>query len=96
MRRWISRRTGVAAIVGLALAQGGQVPAAAECLYVDVYVTRQDATPIYPVGPGGCRASTGWKQRVSVPASYQTVYGLPPGAPNGYYLELRVPVPPDP
>ena len=94
MRRWISRRTGVAAFVGLTLAQGGQAPVAAECLYVDVYVTRKDATPIYPIGPGGCRASTGWKQRVFVP-SYETVTVVPSGAPNGYYLDLRVPVPPD-
>lgn len=94
MRQWISRCTGVAAIVGLALAQGGQTPAAAECLYVDFYVTRQDAAPIYPIGPGGCRASTGWKQRVFVPG-YETVTGVPSGTPNGYYLDLRVPVPPD-
>lgn len=68
-------------------------PAQAECLYAMVYVSRSQTEPVYVFGPDPCVQATPWNQVVFVGPSYITLTNLPPGVPNGYYAEVRVPVP---
>lgn len=67
-------------------------PAAAECLYASVYVTRAEADPIYIHGPDGCVYPTPWEQVFIVPG-HLTLTNVPPGAPNGYFVDIRIPFP---
>ena len=70
----------------------GAPPADAECVHALVYVTRQDQPPIYVLGPDPCLYETPWHQVVFVPSGL-TVTNLPPGTPNGYVVDIRIPVP---
>jgi hypothetical protein len=70
----------------------GNDAAQAECLYAVVYVSRENAEPLYANGPQGCVTATDWRQRVFLPSSLGHG-GLPDGTPNGYFVDLRVPVP---
>jgi hypothetical protein len=90
------RRARTLALAGLVVALGGLVPAtrpaAADCLYLVVYVSREGEAPLYPTGPGGCVQDTPWAHVVIVPSSFGWD-GVPQGAPNGYFVDLRVPLP---
>jgi hypothetical protein len=86
-RRWlVAALTIVAASVSL----GG---ARAECVYAEAYVTREGDTPVYVIGENDpCVTPTPWYQEVFLPLDgHQN--GLPTGAPNGFLIDLRVPVP---
>jgi hypothetical protein len=68
-------------------------PADAECLYAVVYVTREGDSPVYVVGENDpCLTPTPWYQEITLPSGGHTD-GMPTGAPNGYFVDLRVPVP---
>ena len=68
-------------------------PAGAECVYAVVYVTRENAPPMYLAGENDpCLTPTPWYQEIYVPSDGH-VPGTPAGAPNGYFVDLRVPVP---
>lgn len=82
-------------IVALGLALGLLLPAApaqAECIYAVVYVSREQAAPIYVHGPDGCVYPTPWNHVVFLPGHF-THTGLPPGTPNGYFIDIRIPIP---
>ena len=76
-------------VIGLTLPP---TPARAECVYALIYVTREQAPPIYVHGPNGCVTPTPWYQEVFLPG-HLTLTDLPPGAPNGYFVDIRIPVP---
>lgn len=79
------------AAAGAVLVPGHQ--AHAECVYAVVYVTREGDSPLYVVGENDpCLTQTAYTQEVFVPTDGDTG-GMPQGAPNGYFVDLRVPVP---
>jgi len=85
-RRWVI-------CVGVGLGLVWPSSAGAECLHAVVYVTRQGAPPVYVAGQNDpCLAPTGYSQEVFLPVDGGTG-GLPTGAPNGFFVDLRVPVP---
>jgi hypothetical protein len=65
-------------------------PADAECVYAEVYVTREQAAPVYV--NNGCVVPTPWYQEVFLPG-HLTLTNLPPGTPNGYFVDIRIPIP---
>ena len=68
-------------------------PADAECVHAVVYVTRENDTPVYVVGENDpCLTPTPWYQEITLPSGGHAD-GMPTGAPNGYFVDLRVPVP---
>lgn len=69
------------------------VPSArADCVYVELYVTRENADPIHPLGEDPCRYPTDWGTTTN-PLSEHSRTGMPDGAPNGYYFKVGVPIP---
>ena len=71
----------------------GASPARAECVYAEVYVTREGDTPIWVVGENDpCIYPTPWTWAVTEQDD-ATSTNLPPGTPNGYYYDIRVPIP---
>lgn len=92
-------RFGTRALLGGALAAGLGLtvipaPAGAECVYAVVYVTRVGEEAIYVHGPEGCIYPTPWNQAVFLPGHFTLTHPAPPpGAPNGYFIDIRIPVP---
>lgn len=84
--RWIVLAAGVAVLVPAG-------PADAECVYAVVYVTREGEPPVYVVGENDpCVTQTDYSQEFFLPLD-GTTPGMPAGAPNGYFVDLRIPVP---
>ena len=84
---------GVAAsLVGV----GAAPPAQADCVYAELYVTREGDTPIWVVGEHDpCLTPTPWTWQVADSVDFTlTLTGHPDGAPNGYHRDIRVPLPP--
>lgn len=75
------------------LSGGWMSPAAAECAYALVYVTREGEAPVYVLGPDPCVTPTPWYQDVTIGPTTFHQSGLGPGTPNGFYVELRPPAP---
>lgn len=95
-RRRIARAGLVGGIALVALIGPAATPAQAECLYLDFWLIIEDThddgvdDPMYV--HQGCVTETGEEQRLFVPADYSG-HGHPHGTPNGFYLDLRVPIP---
>lgn len=72
------------------------MPVKADCLYVDFWLIIEDTyddgqdDPLYV--HQGCVTETGSEQRLFVPAHYYG-HGHPHGTPNGFYMDLRIPIP---
>ncbi len=77
------------------LAVGGPMssPARADCVYVDIQITHQNAPPSYPAGSDPCRYQTSWATFVTLTPHATHHGGVPDGTPNGFYIEARIPVP---
>lgn len=87
-------RGGLAAMAVSLVGIGGAPPARADCVYAEVYVTREGDTPIWVVGENDpCITSTPWTWQISDDSDL-TRTGLPNGTPNGYHRDMRVPLPP--
>ncbi len=87
LRGWVAATT-LAAGLGL-----GAAPAGADCLYAEFYVTREGESPVHVLGENDpCVTSTYWTWFLLVPGN-ATQPGLPAGSPNGYHLDVRVPLP---
>lgn len=67
-------------------------PAKADCVYLTAYVTREAASPTYV--NNGCvpHTNTPWLHDVTLSPRY-TGTGHPTGTPNGFVVDLRVPLP---
>lgn len=78
-----------ASVVGM----GAAPPAHADCVYAELYVTREGNTPIWVVGENDpCITPTYWTWGVTDDSDF-TRTGLPNGTPNGYHYDIRVPLP---
>jgi len=90
--RKMAMRLGIAMAIGTALLAGpaAVTPAKADCVYLTAYVTRAGATPIY--AHNGCVTGTPWNYAVTADPRY-TGTGHPTGTPNGFFVDVRVPVP---
>jgi len=83
----------VVALVAMSAVLVPGTPADAECVYAVVYVTRENAPPVYVAGENDpCLTPTPWYQEVFVPTDGH-IPETPDGVPNGYFVDLRVPVP---
>ena len=86
-------RGGLAAMAVSLVGIGGAPPARADCVYAEFYVSREGDTPIWVIGENDpCITSTPWTWGAGGPGD-TTQSGLPQGTPNGYYLDIRIPLP---
>jgi hypothetical protein len=89
----VARMVGRGCVAALAMAAWGAAPAGAECVYAEVYVTREGDTPIWLLGENDpCIYATPWTWAVTDHGDL-TRSGLPTGAPNGLHHDIRVPSP---
>ncbi len=88
-------RGGLAAMAVSLVGIGGAPPAQADCVYAEVYVTREGDTPIWVAGENDpCITSTPWTWFFVDSVDFtMTLTGHPDGAPNGYHRDIRVPLP---
>ena len=85
---------GVLAVLGISLwVLALSPPAEADCVYVDFHVTTENAPPIYPAGSDPCRYPTTWPTVVTASPHFTHTGGKPTGTPNGFNLEVRIPLP---
>ena len=75
-----------------ALMIGAAAPARAECVYGLAYVERENASTIWVLGPDPCVYPTSWNQVVFA-GPVDVGHGMPDGAPNRVFVEVRVPIP---
>ena len=68
-------------------------PARADCVYVELYVTRRNADPIHPLGDDPCVYPTSWDTLTDPSDEHTDDHDLPDGAPDGYYVKVGVPAP---
>lgn len=89
--RWGLRALGAAG-VGLLSLLPGAPPAGADCVYLLVFVGRQNDSNVYGWGPDSCVTETGWDNFFTIgpiDVGHDTYDGLP----NRVYTELRIPAP---
>lgn len=74
---------------------GTAPPAQADCVYAELYVTREGDTPIWVVGENDpCITPTPWTWFYTENSDFTwTLTALPDGAPNGYHYDIRLPLP---
>lgn len=97
---WGRRRIARAGVIGgVALASlvgPAATPAKADCLYLDFWLMVEDTHNDGQDDPQyvhqGCVTGTDWRWRLYAPGSLNKD-GFPHGAPNGYYLDARIPLP---
>lgn len=68
-------------------------PARADCVYVEFYVTRRNADPMYPLGDDPCVHPTAWDTLADPSDQHTDEHDLPDGTPDGYYVKVGLPVP---
>jgi hypothetical protein len=91
MPRWRRRLGVVVTVTGVLLIPSAR--AAGECVHAVVYVTREGEPPVWVAGEQDpCLTPTPWYQEIVFPSDSHND-GMPTGAPNGYFVDLRVPVP---
>lgn len=92
----IGRMVGRACVAAGAVAVTGgmtAVPAQADCVYVEAYVTVEGGAPIYVAGEDDpCITETEWTWLTVMPGGVRKG-GLPEGTPNGFVVDIRVPSP---
>lgn len=83
----------VAGLATIAAVGGFGASAKADCVHAVVYVSRSHSDPVYVYGEHDpCVSQTPWYHAVSLPG-YTTLQNLPPGTPNGYFVDIRLPAP---
>lgn len=93
MAGWGKRLFGVGAAAAIGVIGPVAPQARAECLDAVVYVTRQGEDPVYLHGESDpCVTQTPWDHTFTHHGEF-TDTGMPNGAPNGYWVDLRVPAP---
>lgn len=70
----------------------GVEPVEADCLYADVYVERQGASTVYPVGEDPCLTPTPGTWLLLV-GPVDVGHDVPDGAPKRVFVDIRVPLP---
>jgi hypothetical protein len=88
-------RRSIAMLVGTMIGVSGvAVPQArSACVDAEIYVTRQGQDPVFVYGEHDpCVTPTPWNHSFTHHGEL-TRTGLPDGAPNGYWVDLRIPAP---
>lgn len=92
MARRLIGRVVAAAVVGVVASSLHTGSARADCLYGEVFVERQNASTVYPLGSNPCLTPTSGTWMVFV-GPVDVGHDVPDGAPKRVYVDVRVPVP---
>lgn len=88
-RSWFARLL-VGGLVAGGLLVSQAPPSHADCIWVQAYITRANDTPYYVWN--GCVYPTDWGWGLG-PGTGNGASGLPSGTPNGFFVQVKIPVP---
>lgn len=84
---------GSATVVVALLMQVISSDARADCVHAEVFVERQNAATVYPIGSNPCVTPTPWNQGLEVGPVDVGHTGVPDGVPKRLYVDIRIPAP---